>query len=114
MAIRQSDGVTFTTESVNCSGATTSCTVPISVLKDAPYNLDWGASIYATVVATNAVGSSSASTSGNGAVIITYPDPPSSLANNAAITSTTTIGLSWVAPTFDGGTPITNYNIGWD
>jgi hypothetical protein len=32
VAIRQSDGTTFTTESVNCNGASTICTVPISVL----------------------------------------------------------------------------------
>jgi hypothetical protein len=32
VAIRQSDGTTFTTESSNCNVSTTSCTVPISVL----------------------------------------------------------------------------------
>ncbi len=114
MAIRQSDDTNFTTESVSCNGASTFCTVPISVLQAAPYTLDWGASIYATVVATNAVGSSSASPSGNGAVITTNPDPPSSLANNAAITSATAISLTWVAPVFLGGTPITSYEVGWD
>ncbi len=51
VAIRQNDGVTYTTESVNCSGLSTKCTVPISVLLAAPYYLPWGASIYAVVLA---------------------------------------------------------------
>lgn len=57
--------------------STTSCTVPISVLQSAPYNLSWGAAVHATVLATNVVGSSVASASGNGAVILTNPEPPS-------------------------------------
>jgi hypothetical protein len=32
VAIRQSDGITYTTESANCNVSSTSCTVPISVL----------------------------------------------------------------------------------
>ena len=114
VAIRQSDGSTFTTESANCNVSTTTCTVPISVLQASPYNLAWGASIYATVLATNVVGSSSASTSGNGAVITTNPDPPSSLANNAAITSASIIALTWTAPTVIGGTAVVDYRISWD
>ena len=76
VAIRQSDGSTFTTESANCNVSTTTCTVPISILQASPYNLVWGASIYATVLATNVVGSSVVSLSGNGAVITTNPEPP--------------------------------------
>ena len=87
VAIRQSDGTTFTTESVYCNGVNTSCTVPISVLQASPYNLPWGASIFATVLAKNIVGSSNASISGNGAIITTNPNPPTSLSNNAALTS---------------------------
>ena len=43
--IRQGDGFTYSTETVNCDGsnpaivAATSCTVPISVLMTAPFNL---------------------------------------------------------------------------
>ena len=114
VAIRQSDGTTFTTESANCNVSATTCTVPISVLQASPYNLAWGASIYATVLATNVVGSSSASTSGNGAVITTNPDPPSSLANNASITSASVIALTWTAPTVIGGTAVIDYRVSWD
>jgi hypothetical protein len=77
VAIRQSDGTTYSQESANCNVSTTTCTVPIPVLMAAPYNLAWGSSIYATVSATNLVGSSVASASGNGAIICTNPDPPS-------------------------------------
>ena len=94
--------------------STTSCTVPISVLQAAPYNLPWGSSIYATVAATNVVGSSTASAPGYGAVILTNPDPPISLSNNAAITNSAVIGLTWTAPTAVGGTPIINYRVLWD
>ncbi len=113
LAIRQSDGNTFTTESVNCSVSITSCTVPISVLLATPYTLVWGASIYVTVLATNAYGSSAASVAGNGAVIKTNPDPPV-LSNNAAVTTATNISLRWDAPVFEGGSPITSYSVWWD
>ncbi len=49
--IRQSDGITFTTEASYCNVLLSTCSVPISVLQAAPYNLAWGDSIYATVAA---------------------------------------------------------------
>ena len=113
VAIRQSDGSTYTTELANCNVAATTCTVPISVLQASPYNLAWGASVYATVLATNVVGSSSASTAGNGAVITTNPDPPSSLANNPTITSASVIALTWTAPAVIGGTAVIDYRVSW-
>jgi hypothetical protein len=76
VAIRQNDGVTYTTESVNCNSLSTKCTVPIAVLLAAPYYLPWGASIYAIVLASNVVTSSAASTPGYGAIITTNPDAP--------------------------------------
>ena len=69
VAIGQSDGVTFTTETANCVISTTSCTVPISILKAEPYSLNEGSSVYAKVLAINESGSSSLSIKGNGAVI---------------------------------------------
>ncbi len=113
VAIKNSIG-SFSTESVNCDVATTSCTIPISVLQAAPYNLAWGASIYASVIATNVVGSSVASSSGNGAVILTNPDPPISLANVVPITNFSVIGLTWVAPILVGGTAVIDYRVSWD
>ena len=55
-----------------------------------------------------------ASISGNGAVITTNPDPPSSLANNAAITSASVIALTWTAPSVIGGTAVIDYKVSWD
>ena len=57
--ILQSDG-TYTAYT-GCSGTAVSCTVPISVLQATPYNLANGASVSARVKATNAFGTSAAS-----------------------------------------------------
>ena len=114
IAIRQNDGTTYTPESTNCNVSTTSCTVPISVLQASPYNLAWGSSVWATVLATNVVGSSAASAPGYGATILTNPDPPSLLTNNAAITSASVIGMTWTAPSVVGGTPVIDYRVTWD
>ena len=111
--IRQSDGVTYSSFS-GCTSTAVSCIGPISVLQAAPYTLVWGASIYAKVLATNAFGSSVASAPGNGALITTNPDPPSTLANNVAVTSSTVIGITWIAPTVVGGTAVTSYRVSWD
>jgi len=114
VAIRRSDGITFTTELTHCNVSTTTCTVPISVLQAPPYTLTWGASIFATVAARNDEGISDASAPGNGAIIITNPDPPSLLANNAAITSASVITLTWTQPAVNGGTAVIDYQVSWD
>jgi hypothetical protein len=44
------------------------------VLQAAPFNLDWGYDIYATVSASNVIGTSLTSVEGNGAKITTNPD----------------------------------------
>jgi hypothetical protein len=85
------------------------CNVPISSLLAAPYNLPWGSSIYAKVTAINIVGSSLASIAGNGAVILTSPDPPQSLDNDEVVTNKDTIGFSWQDGNADGGTPVIDY-----
>jgi hypothetical protein len=54
--------------------------VGVQVLRDAPYSLEWGTSIFVKVVALNVYGSSQKSLEGNGAVITTYPDAPLNLA----------------------------------
>ena len=59
--ICQSDASTFTIYSSCPNALSLVCIVPFSTLKAAPYNLANGASIYAKVVATNAYGSSAAS-----------------------------------------------------
>jgi hypothetical protein len=65
-------------------------------------------------VATNIVGSSIESDPGNGAVMITNPDAPVLLANVAAVTDATKIGLSWSPGTANGGAQIIDHRISWD
>ena len=77
--IRESDGLTYTAESVACKSddstvlSTKSCTIPIPTLRAEPYSLPFGTSVYAKVTATNSYGTSVISAPGNGAVILTVP-----------------------------------------
>lgn len=80
--IQAGDQITFFTEPTHCSSqivrANTTCSVPISVLLGSPFYLKVNQSVYAKVLATNAIGSSAYSNAGNGAVItMSYaPDSP--------------------------------------
>ena len=69
-----------------------------------------GTSYTLSVVATNAAGSSAAGAA-PGAVVptTTVPLPPASL--QAAAAGNGAVRLAWVAPTSDGGSPITGYTI---
>ena len=42
------------------------------------------------------------------------PDAPTDLSNVPAETTSSQIGLSWVAPAFDGGSPIVDYRLWTD
>lgn len=53
--------------------STLSCSVPITVLLASPYNLPYGSIVYAIVTATNVYGTSIASNTGSGAIILTVP-----------------------------------------
>ena len=88
-----------------------SCVVQVSTLRAAPYSLAWGADVYAKVTAINTYGNSVESSEGNGAKIITAPDAPTDLANNAGVTDADTIGLTWSAPAVDGGNAVSSYNV---
>lgn len=91
--------------------STTQCTLPYSVLFAEPFNLDYGDSVYAKVNAINNEGESAYSQVGNGAVILTGPDPPTNLADNTYITNKDQVGLTWFKPDFEGGSPIIDYTI---
>lgn len=90
------------------------CFVPVSIVLAAPYNLPWTSSIFATVSATNAYGTSADSAPGDGAVIVTVPNPPTNLANNSTLTTAYQIGFTWSPATFNGGTPLISYKINYD
>jgi hypothetical protein len=85
--------------------------VPITTLIASPYSLNWGDSVYAKVKATNIVGDSGTSTEGNGAILLTNPDAPVTLANDVATTSATTIKMTWSEGAANGGTPVIDYRI---
>ena len=91
-----------------------SCTIPVSVLRGAPYFLSWGDSVYATVMATNIIGDSLVSEQGNGAVILRVPEPPYNLVDVPEITLGEQIGLNWLPPANQGGTEVLDYRISYD
>jgi len=74
----------------------------------------WVDSVFAKVIATNIVNSSVESPSGNGGVILTNPDAPINLANDATITDATRIGLTWQPGAANGGTTVIDYRLSWD
>lgn len=84
--------------------------IPVSVLRNEPFSLSWGTSVYAKLIATNIEGDSIESNEGNGAMIIRDPDAPSNLIETYAQRTPTTLGLEWTAE-FNGGTPILDYSI---
>ena len=104
----------------NCNGSNlsvitaTSCTIPISTLQASPFNLPWGASVYAKISATNIVGTSDLANAGNGGTILTNPDPPQALANIVETTSASVIAFSWTAGSLNGGSPVVDYRVNWD
>ena len=78
-----------------------------------PFDIPWGEGVYAKVSATNIVGTSPASPEGNGAIILTVPNAPTDLANNAAVTSASQIGLTWSEGPEDGGSGVIDYRISY-
>ena len=110
--IKQNDS-SFSTELTNCDGtngtikANTQCTIPIATLQASPFSLPDGATVKATVLATNSDGSSGTSPEGGAAVLPAIPATP------AAPTTTlsgSNIVVSWTAPS-DNGSTITSYTI---
>lgn len=98
ITIKQSDSVYHSAELINCdmtSSTDTTCTIPVTSLRDSPFSLSWGTSIYAKVVATNVYGSSRVSNEGNGAIITTTPDSPLNLAEDTSRRTKSTLGLTW-------------------
>ena len=89
------------------------CTIPIADILVSPFNLAWGVSVYAKVIAVNVYGESIESDEGNGATILTIPDAPTNLANNPSITTGSKIGLSWAQGLNDGGTHVIDFTLSY-
>lgn len=118
--IRNKDGVNYSYDSDFCngSGATIlvipSCSVLISDLVKAPFNLAWGSSVYAVVQAYNAYGDSDFSDAGNGAIIYTAPDAPISLSENIAFRTSSQLQINWLPGVSNGGSAIISYRVSFD
>ena len=93
------------------SSTATTCSIAVTTLRAEPFNLDWGTSVFAKVIASNIYGDSLASPEGNGAVITTTPDVPTNIAEVYEQRTKSTLGLSWVAPVFTGGAVIEDYRV---
>lgn len=114
--IKQQNG-TYNLELNNCDATDLTivgqkyCIVQVSTLKNAPFSLEWGSSIFAKVVAINDYGRSIESPEGNGAVIITYADKPTNLAEIVSARTATTITFTWIPGLLNGGSTVTDYQI---
>jgi len=110
---RQSDEVTFTESVALCdqqNDLALECTADNYLLYEAPFNLPWGTSVYAKVLAINARGESQLSQEGNGALLLRAPDAPV-LIEVPELTTSTEIGFSWTDGTWDGGSPVLDWKI---
>jgi len=93
------------------SSPATTCTIPVTALKAAPFSLPWGSHVFAKVRAINKYGSSADSFEANGAMITTNPDHPINLSEVYTSRTPTTIGLIWEPPIFTGGDVIIDYRV---
>lgn len=115
--VRHSNLATYSVPTDYCDGsdsgiiAALQCDIPASVLNASPYSLEWGTSVYAKIRATNIKGTSTESNAGNGAIILTEPDPPVSLQENTAFRTATTLQIQWTAGAADGGTNVLDYAV---
>jgi hypothetical protein len=77
----------------------------VQKLQTSPWSLPVGTSVFAKIVAINAMGSSLTSSEGNGAVLVlsVVPDAPINLARDNANTLAGQITLTWQAGPSNGG-----------
>jgi hypothetical protein len=59
-----------------------SCSIPVSVLFEAPWNLQWGDEVFAKLIAKNIYGNSPTSRFGSGAVLYIPPDAPATVTSS--------------------------------
>jgi hypothetical protein len=117
--IRQSD-LSYIIDLSVCDGQgfevmlSTQCAVALKTLQGEPFNLNVGYSIYIKILAQNEYGDSEISEPGNGAVMVSVPDPPFLVMNDVTVTSDSKIGFYWFDGATNGGAVIEDYRIRWD
>jgi hypothetical protein len=87
----------------------TTCTVSVTVLEGANYNMVDGTSVYARIIARNILGDSISSDIENGAVIPRPPDSP--VTATCAIRTIDSIQVTWSNGASNGGAPVTGYTV---
>jgi hypothetical protein len=96
------------TASSGATGSVRSVSVAGSVTSTAINGLTNGATYVVTVVAVNAAGMSPASAPSTPATLPAVPAAPSNL---TVVPGTTSLQVSWSAPAFNGGIPVTGYTV---
>ena len=91
-----------------------SCSIPIYMLRDWPFSLEWGSSISASLVAVNSYGDSDMSEFGNGAIITTFPDAPVNLQDIVELRTESQLVFSWEEGPANGGATVTAYSVSFD
>jgi hypothetical protein len=120
VSIQGYDGLGYSYNQDLCSNSnpllltTSSCSVPIYILQDWPYNLPWGSSINAKISAYNSYGDSDESAYGNGALITTNPDAPMNLEDVIASRTSTSLTFLWDEGVVNGGATVTSYRVSYD
>ena len=84
------------------------CSVQLSTLANAPFNLVQGDSIKAKVIAINVKGASPDSPVGTGATFIVVPEAPVNLRSDTSAMTDQKIKLTWEVSS-NGGSPILDY-----
>jgi hypothetical protein len=118
--IRKSDLTTYQLETTSCDGSDAAiisaaqCLIPISTLRASPFSLPWGSSVFAQLVGYNSYGDSAISPAGNGAIILTVPDAPTSLAEVTTSRTATSITFNWSAGASNGGAVVIDFRVNFD
>ena len=117
--IRGEDSATYYTETNDCDGSdaliisSQQCSINVSHLRAAPFNLPWGTNVHAKIIASNTKGDSIESNPGKGAIITTKPDAPINIGEDLTFRTSTTLGLTWSEGVSNGGDVIYDYKISY-
>ena len=117
--IKIDDSTNYSNENTYCNGSSetivnnTQCTIPMTVLRASPFNLDLRDSVTAKVAAGSIYGLGDFSTDGNGATIQTEPIAISTIERNNASTTESQLAITWTAlsPPDDGDSSVLLYEV---
>jgi hypothetical protein len=117
---RHNDDTSFSEVGVSCDGsladvvAARFCSVPITTLRAAPFEVDWGKIAHARISATNIKGTCAYSDVGFGGIIEKNPDAPINLANDPPNTNAFAVAMTWEEGPIYYGALVIDFTISWD